>query len=157
DVLTLALQSPTMVTTTGRYGYSVALHVPGQTDQNLTGSVYVVALDSSALGAGWSLSTVDRLVSIAADANGPAGQLFVYGTGGARFFQGTSTFTPPTGDNGTLTLSGGTYTYTTPDGSSETFNSSGYETQWQSADGQEKLQYRYDGGNRLSGITAIDG
>jgi YD repeat-containing protein len=30
-------------------------------------------------------------------------------------------------------------------------------TQWQSADGQETLQYRYDGSNRLSGITAIDG
>jgi YD repeat-containing protein len=123
----------------------------------LTGSTYIVAQDSSALGAGWTFAGVDQLVSIAADANGPAGMLRVYGTGGWRFYQGTTTFTGPDGDNGTLSLSGGTYTYSTPDGQSWTFNSSGYLTQWASADGKETLQYRYDGSNRLSGITAIDG
>ena len=30
-------------------------------------------------------------------------------------------------------------------------------TQWTSPDGNETLQYRYDGSNRLDGITAIDG
>src|SRR5207249_3916182 len=42
-------------------------------------------------------------------------------------------------------------------GQTETFNSSGYETQRASADGQETIAYRYDGSNRLTGMTAIDG
>jgi hypothetical protein len=37
--------------------------------------------------------------------------LRLYGSGGYNFYQGTSTFTSPAGDNGTLTLSGNTYTY----------------------------------------------
>jgi YD repeat-containing protein len=100
---------------------------------------------------------VDQLYSIAAGSTGPAGMLRVYGSGGYDFSTGTTSFTSPAGDNGTLTLSGSTYTYSTPDGQTWTFNSSGYETQWTSADGQETLQYRYDGSNRLSGVTAIDG
>jgi YD repeat-containing protein len=157
DVLTLALQSPTTITTTGRYGYSVTVQPAGLSAQTITGSTYVVAQDNSAFGAGWTFSGLYSLVSIAADSNGPAGQLMVYGDGGSRFFAGTMTFSSPTGDNGTLSLSGGTYTYQTPDGQKWTFNSSGLETQWTSADGQEDIQYRYDGSNRLIGLTAIDG
>jgi YD repeat-containing protein len=135
----------------------VLVQVPGQADQNLSGSTYIVAQDASVFGAGWSLAGLDRLVAFTSDANGPAGQLRIFGSGGYRFYQGTTTFTSPTGDPGTLTLSGGTYTYTTPDGQSWTFNSSGYETKWSSADGKETLNYRYDGSNNLTGVTAIDG
>jgi YD repeat-containing protein len=118
-----------------------------------------VAQDGSPYGAGWSFSPVDQLVSIAVDnADGyPAGQLRVYGTGGYRFYSGTTTFTSPAGDPGTLTLSGGVYTYTLPDGEKWNFNSSGYETSQVSADGLTTLSYRYDGSNRVSGMTAIDG
>ncbi len=83
--------------------------------------------------------------------------LRIYGSGDYSFYTGTSTFSSPADDNGTLTLTGGTYTYTAPDGETETFNSSGYETQWTSADGQETLQFRYNGSNQLTGMTAIDG
>src|SRR5262249_32507623 len=96
---------------------------------------------------------------IAADANGPAGQLWVYGTGGYRFFQGTSgTLTSPAEDNGQLVVNGnGTFTYTAPDGSTINFNSSGYQTSAVSADGKETLAFSYDGSNRVSTITSIDG
>jgi RHS repeat-associated protein len=157
DVLTLAAQVPSAVTTTKRYGWKVDLTTPAGTE-TVTGSTFVVVLDqSNPLGAGWSYGPVDRLVSIASDSTGPAGMLRLYGTGGYRFYSGTSSFTSPAGDNGTLTLSGGTYTYTTPDNQTWTFNSSGYQTAWTSGDGHETLQYRYDGSNRLSGVTAIDG
>jgi YD repeat-containing protein len=156
DVLTVTAQVSAAVTTTKRYAWELDLGLPGGT-QALTGTAYVVAQDSSPLGAGWAFSPVDRLVSIAADSYGPAGMLRVYGTGGYRFYQGTTSFTSPPGDNGTLTLSGGTYTYTTADGQKTTFNSNGYETSWASADGQQTLQFRYDGSNRLTGMTAIDG
>jgi hypothetical protein len=114
DVFTIALQASNAITTTGRYGYSVLVQVPGQSDQTITGAAYIVALDASVLGAGWSFAGVDQLVSIAADGNGPAGMLRVYGSGGYRFYEGTSSFTSPAGDNGTLSVSGGTTPHSTP-------------------------------------------
>src|SRR5205807_610124 len=156
DVLTMALQASSAITTTGRYGWSVYV-VAGSYSHTITGSAFVVAQDSSALGAGWTFAGVDQLVSIPSDSTGPAGMLRVYGSGGWRFYQGTTSFTSPAGDNGTLSVSGGTYTYSTPDGQALTFNSAGYETKWASADGKETLLYRYDGSNRLTGVTAIDG
>jgi RHS repeat-associated protein len=156
DTLTLALQSMMMITTTGGYSWSVNV-TAGTYTNTFSGFAFVVAQDSSPLGAGWTFAWVNQLVNISASGSVPAGQLMVFGTGGWRFYQGTTTFTSPAGDNGTLTLSGGTYTYSTPDGQSWTYNSSGLMTQWNSPDGQETLQYRYDGSSRLTGITAIDG
>jgi len=72
-----------------------------------TGSTFVVAQDASPLGAGWTLSTVDQLVNIPADAYGPAGKLRVYGSGGYRFYSGSSSpYTSPANDAGTLTYDG---------------------------------------------------
>ncbi len=156
DTLTMALQASTAITTTGGYSWSVSV-TAGSFSHTYTGYTFVVAQDSSTLGAGWSFAGVNQLVPISASGSVPAGVLMVFGTGGWRFYQGTSSFTSPAGDNGTLTLSGGTYTYSTPDGESWTYNSSGLMTQWTSPDGQETLHYRYDGSNRLDGITAIDG
>jgi RHS repeat-associated protein len=160
-VLTVGIQPSAAVTTTGRYPWSVqvTINTTPQTVRTVTGYTFVDAQDSSAFGAGWTLASVDRLVSIPVDStNGyPAGMLRLYGSGGFRFYSGTTSFTSPTGDNGTLSLSGSTYTYSTPDGQQWQFNSNGYETSWTSADGQQTLQYRYDGSNRLSGVTAIDG
>ena len=87
----------------------------------------------------------------------PAGMLRIFGSGEYSFYTGTSTFSSPADDAGVLSLTGGTYTYTAPDGETETFNSGGYETQWTSADGNETLQFRYNGSNQLTGMTAIDG
>ncbi len=152
STLTLALQSSTQVTTTGLYNYSVTVQPYGGSADTLTGSTFVVAEDGSALGAGWTFSGVDQLVAVT------GGVLRVSGAGGYAFYAGSgSSFTSPAGDDGTLTQVGGTYTYSTPDGQSWAFNSGGYETGWASADGQETLAYRYDGSDRLSGMTAIDG
>ncbi len=151
DTLTLALQSKTRVTATGLYGYSVTVQPAGGSAYTLSGYTFVVAQDAGALGAGWAFAGVDQLVAVS------GGVLRVYGEGGYAFYAGSGTYTSPPGDDGTLTLSGGTYTYRTPDGQSWTFNNAGYETQWTSADGQETLQYRYDGSDRLTGVTAIDG
>jgi RHS repeat-associated protein len=158
DTFVLASQSPTTITTTGRYGWSLTVAVPGQTTQVLTGAAYVVTQDGSPFGAGWTFSPVDTLVNVPADANGPAGQLRVYGTGEWRFYQdlGGGAFQSPAGDSGTLSQTGGTFTYSTPDGRTWTFNSSGQETSWASADGNETLQFRYSGG-LLVGMTAVDG
>jgi RHS repeat-associated protein len=158
DVLTLAAEVPSGVSTTGRYGWSLKVVIPGQPDQTVTGSAFAVAQGGSAFGAGWTYSGTSQLINVAADANGPAGKLRVYGTGGYRFYSGTGPYTSPTGDNGTLaTAGGGGWTYTTPDGQVVTFNASGYETGWASADGQQLMTYTYDGSNRLSTVTAIDG
>ncbi len=157
DVLTMALQASQTITTTDRYGYSVLVQVAGVADQNVTGSVFIVAQDSSPFGAGWGLSGVDRLVSIASDANGPAGMLRVLGSGGSLFYTGTSTFTSEDGDSGTLTVSGGTYTYSTPDGQSVIFDSNGYQKKWLSADGVTSIVYGYDGSDRLETVKAVDG
>jgi hypothetical protein len=50
--------------------------------------------DVSDSGAGWSLSTVNRLVDIAGDNNYPVGQLRHDGTGDWRFYEdmGSGTF-----------------------------------------------------------------
>src|SRR5262249_27895498 len=160
DALTVGAQVASAVTTTGRYPWSLRLQGSGGAfDITVSGTAFVVAQDASALGAGWTLSNVNKLVNIAADANGPAGQLWVYGTGGYRFFTGTSgTLTSPAEDNGTLVKNGGgDFTYTAIDGSKINFNSSGYETSAVSADGKELITFTYDGSNRVSTETSIDG
>jgi YD repeat-containing protein len=159
--LLFALQASQTLTQTGRYTWEVVVQPANQVPITLRGVSYVVAQDASPLGAGWSFAGVDRLVPIDPVTHGgvtyPAGRLRVYGSGGWRFYEGSTSFTSPPGDNGTLAVSGAGFTYTTPDGQVRTFNSSGHQTRWDSADGSENLQYRYDGSGRLTGVTAIDG
>jgi YD repeat-containing protein len=157
DVLTMGAQVPSAVTTTGRYNWSLLVLIPGQSNQTINGSAFVVAEDSSPFGAGWTYGPTSELYSIAASGSYPAGMLRVYGTGGYRFYQGTSSFTSPAGDNGTLSVNGSGWQYQTPDGQTIQFNSAGMETSWTSADGHQALTYTYDGSNRLSTLTAIDG
>ena len=159
DPLTLAVQLPStsVVSTTGRYPWSVSVQIPGQSTQTFSGTAFVVTQDASPFGAGWTFGPTDQLVSIAASGSAPAGMLRVYGTGEYSFYTGTVTFSSPADDAGVLSLTGGTYTYTATNGETETFNSGGYETQWASADGNETLQFRYNGSNQLTGVTAIDG
>ena len=56
-----------------------------------------------------------------------------------------------------MSVNGSGWQYQTPDGQTVQFNSSGLETSWTSADGHQALTYTYDGSNRLSTLTAIDG
>jgi RHS repeat-associated protein len=158
DLLTIGIQTTASVTQTGRYAWKLQIGTP--TPVTLTGYTLVVAQDSSSFGAGWTFAPVDQLVSIAADATDgyPAGQLRIFGIGGFRFYSGTGPYTSPAGDPGTLVKNGdNTFTYSLPDGRKWNFNTSGYETSMVSADGLSTLSYRYDGSNRLSGETAIDG
>ncbi len=161
DTLYASQQPSSAVVSSGRLPWSITVTINYSTPivQTVTGVAYAISEDSSPFGAGWTFGPTDQLFSIAADGNGPAGVLRVYGTGGARFYQssGGGAFQDPSGEAGTLTQSGGTYTYQTPDGQTTVFNSAGYETSWTSADGQESWQYRYNGSNQLTGITAPDG
>src|SRR5262249_13778598 len=93
DTLNVAAQVANPVSQTGRYGYAlnVTLNYPngmGSLSRTFTGSTFEVVSESP-LGRGWSLSITDQLIPIAADANGPAGVLRVYGSGGYRFYQST--------------------------------------------------------------------
>src|SRR5262249_14196411 len=134
--------------------------------QTVDDVTFVAAQGPSAFGAGWSLSDVDRLVSIAADNphSLPAGVLRVYGAGGWRFFTegatvgSTRSYTSPSDDNGTLSYDTVTtkYTYATPDGRTWTFDSNGNQTAVTSADGTEVLAFTYSGGY-LATQTSIDG
>jgi RHS repeat-associated protein len=157
ETLTVAAEVPSAVSTTGRYNWTLEVLVPGQSPQYVSGTAFVVAEDSSSFGAGWTFSNTSQLYSIAASGSYPAGILRVYGTGGYRFYSGLSTYTSPAGDNGTLSVNGSGWEYTTPDGQTIQFNSNGEETSWTSADGHQVISYTYDGSNRLSTMTSIDG
>jgi RHS repeat-associated protein len=157
DTFLIAAQAGSNVPSTGRYEWSLHLWATGSFDQTLTGYTFVVVQDGSPFGAGLTFSLPDRLYVVSASGSDPAGVYRVYGTGGWRFYQGSTTFTSLAGDPGTLTLSGGVYTYTLPDCTTWTFNSSGYETQWTSPDGASVLTFSYDGSGNVTGMTAIDG
>ncbi len=156
-----ALQQPSSaITSTGRFPWSATVTMNYGTPivRTVTGVAYAVTQDSSPFGAGWTFGPTDQLFSIAADGNGPAGMLRVYGTGGERFYQDLGgSYQSSASDGGTLSKSGTTYTYQTPDGQTTVFNSGGYETSWTSADSQASWQYRYNGSNQLTGTTAPDG
>jgi RHS repeat-associated protein len=155
DVLTMGAQVPSAVTTTGRYNWSLLVLIPGQSNQTINGSAFVVAEDNSPFGAGWTYGPTSQLFDIPASGSYPAGKLRVYGTGGYRFYQGTSSFTSPAGDNGTLSVNGTGWQYQTPDGQTIQFNNNGMETSWTSADGHQSLNYSYTG-TQLNTVTAID-
>src|SRR5262249_24516899 len=137
DLITISAQVPSAVTTTGRYAWSLSV-TAGGTTLTPSGTAFVRAEDASPFGPGWTFSPLNQLYDIPSDSTGPAGKLWLYGTGGFRFFQGTTgTFTSPTEDNGTLVKNGdGSFTYTTPEQVKINFDSGGKETSRVSADGK---------------------
>src|SRR5262249_27818596 len=153
ELLTIAQQVSSAVTQTGRYPWSlqVTMNYGTPITRTVSGNSFVVVNNNptsggqNPLGTGWGLSHVDRLLDIAADANGPAGQLRVYGSGGWRFYQGTSgTLTSPPGDTGTLVKNAdNSFTYTIPDGSKWQFNSAGMQTALVSPDGFATITFTY--------------
>src|SRR5208283_1868367 len=132
----------------------------GSVTRTLSGSTFVVAQDNSAVGAGWSYGMIDQLIPMAADSNGPAGVLRVYGTGGYRFYQatGNGTFQSPAGDNGTLVQnSDGSYTYTSPCGVTTNFNAAGQETSQVSTCGCIQYTFSYNSDGTLASMKGTDG
>jgi RHS repeat-associated protein len=159
DVVTVSVQVEDAVSATGRYAWSLDIEFDGQTPLQDQGSAFVRVEDASPFGAGWTLSNLNRLVDIPSNASGPAGQLWLYGGGGFRFFEdnGDDTFTSPTEDNGTLVRNqDDSYTYTTPEGVEFNFDSSGRQTSWVSGSGFETIGFDYVS-ELLDTLTAIDG
>lgn len=174
--LSFAIQASNAADQTDRYHWQVDVKADYATltDENYSvdGETFLVvnqdmtAGPQHSLGAGWSLSSVDRLYSIAADIpnDAPAGMLRVYGTGSWRFYeQSGSNYISPPGDNGTLSVSGTDYLYTTPDGQVRKFDSAGMQTRWTSGDGFKALTFTYsdadsDGAtDDLATLVSIDG
>lgn len=143
---------------TGRHTWELRVTPAGGSTISQSGVTFVVNQDASVFGAGWNLSTLNRLIDIPSSGANPAGKLWLYGSGGWRFFSGTSgTLTAPPEENGTLVKNGdGTFTYTAAAGWVIQFDSSGYQTSWTSADTKESYSFTYSSGN-VSGFTAIDG
>jgi Bacterial Ig-like domain len=124
ELFTFSQQVSSAVSTTGLYNYSLQAVLNYGTPVTLTysGSTAVTAETSSAYGAGWTLSTVDKLYSVT------GGILRELGSGGWDYYASTGTYTysSPAWDTGTLTgLVGGGYQYVLPDGATWKFNSSG--------------------------------
>jgi YD repeat-containing protein len=160
-----AVQAP--LSTTGRHRWKVDVTLNYGTPIVLTreGITYAVDLRNSPYGPGWSFSMIERLIDIPQDAYGPAGQLRLFGTGGWRFYEGTSgTLTGPAWDFGSLVKNGnGTFTYTAVDGWKREFNAAGMQTAHVRHDGNELLSYTYIDADSdlqvddLATMTAIDG
>jgi RHS repeat-associated protein len=127
DVYALSLQVNTAVTSTGLYPWQVEVKATlpgGDTIDRFTYGNAPIVVNSSgdAFGNGWSLATVDSLVSVT------GGLIWVSGNGGTRFFQslGSNAYLSPPNDMGTLVKNGdGTYTYTAKDQTVWNFNTSG--------------------------------
>src|SRR5262249_5358136 len=138
------------------WSMSATLHFSGQADQvvSSSGSMPVVVRDTSSdyLGRGWSLEGLDSLVIDG------SGALYVYGgTGGARYFTGTSgTYTNPANDFGTFVKNlDNSFTYTAYDQTKTNFNSSGRITTRVDPHGLT-TSYTFDGGGKLTRIDSPD-
>jgi YD repeat-containing protein len=158
DDYLIALQHGTQITSSGYYSWSVAVTVnrSGLDPVNLSGSgsMEIVVRDTSSdyFGRGWSLAGFDKLVI------GGSGVLYVYGgTGGARYFTGTSgTHTSPANDFGVLVKNvDNSYTYTDPQQNKKNFDSSGNMTSAVDSHGLP-VTYTY-ASSKLSTIATPDG
>jgi RHS repeat-associated protein len=159
DTYLLGVQHATQITSSGNYAWSmsVTVHITGQSDVvvSANGSMPVVVRDTSSdyLGRGWSLQGLDSLVIDG------SGALYVYGgTGGARYFTGTTgTYTNPANDFGTFVKNGnGSYTYTAYDQVKTNFDSNGRITTRVDPHSLT-TSYTFDGGGKLTRIDSPDG
>jgi RHS repeat-associated protein len=159
DSMVLAVQSTSTLSSTSRYDWALSISIPGHGTLSASGYSFGVVENNSPFGAGWTFSNLNQLIPIAASGSDPAGQLWVYGDGTWRFFQGTSgTLTSPADDQGSLVLNtGGSFTYTATDNSKVDFNSSGQQTDYLSPDALTSMTYGYNGSGQVTGLTALDG
>jgi YD repeat-containing protein len=159
DAMVLAVQSTSALSSTGRYDWGLSISIPGHGTLSASGYSFGVVENSSTFGAGWTFSTLNQLIPISASGADPAGELWVYGDGTWRFFQGTSgTLTNPPDDQGSLVVNtGGSFTYTATDHSKIDFNASGQQTDFVSPDGLTSMNYTYNGSGQIATLTALDG
>jgi RHS repeat-associated protein len=154
DLLTFSQEVSSAVSTSGHYNWSMQISFDYATPVTVTvtGTYDVVVEDSSAFGAGWSLSGVDKLDVLS------GGILREYGSGGSAYYanNGSGGYNSPAGDNGTLTAITGGYEYTKPDGEEWFFDTNGHLTRYVSADGFQTTTYTWSSGN-LVGIDTPDG
>jgi RHS repeat-associated protein len=136
DIVQVGLQANATSLDTGVYPYTMTIaeiRSGTPTTFTYTGNATVenAAKDStfSALGAGWTVSGLERLIPVT------GGVILDEGSGSVALFSGSfgsggGTYTSPAGTFSTLVLnSGGTsYTLTETDGTKLSFNSSGLET-----------------------------
>ncbi|OAI40494.1 hypothetical protein AYO40_00745 [Planctomycetaceae bacterium SCGC AG-212-D15] len=143
----------------GEHDWTYTANVPTSNGtQTLTDSdsIYVPDSSDSPIGAGWRISGVDQLIPIS------GGVVWLDGNGNTQFFKsaGNGQFTSPDSNFGTLTQNGdGSYTYIDLSmvNDKETFNSAGLETSFSDPSNGVKYMFAYDGQNRLTSITAMDG
>jgi RHS repeat-associated protein len=162
DTYLLGLQHATAIASSGYYAWSVAVvvNITGQSPVNLSasGNTGLVVRDTSNdyLGRGWGLQGMDSIVSAS------GGVLYVYGSGGSRFFSGTpgmggGDYTSPANDFGFLHKNfDGSYTYTDPQQNKINFDSNGRITTRVDPHGLT-VTYTFDGGGKLTSIGAPDG
>ena len=158
DTYLLGVQHATQITASGEYSWSmsVTLHFSGQADQMVSanGSMPLVVRDTSSdsFGKGWSLQGLDKLVIDG------SGALYVYGgTGGARYFTGTSgTLTNPANDFGTMVKNvDNSFTYTAYDQVKTYFDTNGRITKRVDPHGLTTT-FTFDGGGKLTRIDSPD-
>jgi RHS repeat-associated protein len=158
-LLTLPVNDP--VTASGIYKWTVHVQLFDGTqplDAFYHGTYQLVASDVTnsstpdPYGAGWSIAGIDRL------AVSDSGVLFIYGSGGSRFFQdaGGGSYTSPDEDFGTLARnSDQSFTYTAKDKTVSHFTSQGLLSSVVDRDGVTR-NYLYSGG-LLTEVDAPDG
>ncbi len=156
----VGLQAPSGQST-GRHTYTLNLFIDFTNDAydstaTMSGSTFAVNRNSSVFGSGWNLNSLERLIDIPASGSYAAGKLRVYGNGDWAFYEGTSTFTSPHNDGGTLSTITGGFQYATPEQDKYTYNSNGYLTKWVSHDGKNTHTYSYDGSNNPTKIEYPD-
>jgi RHS repeat-associated protein len=159
-LISLPVKDP--VTASGIYKWTVHLQLfdgSQPLDAYYHGTYQVVASDvtnsstSDPYGAGWSIAGIDRL------AVNDSGALYIYGSGGSRFFQdaGRGSYTSPPEDFGTLVKNGdNSFTYTAKDHTAYHFTSQGLLSSVVDRDGLTR-SYSYDGEGRLTEVDAPDG
>jgi RHS repeat-associated protein len=154
DVQQIALQANATGMGTGRYSYTGTIaDIRGTTTTTtISGTATVLDDSGSALGSGWTVQGLERVISAS------GGVILDLGGGGlsewftGSFGSGGGTFTDPAGEFGTLVQnSGGSYTYTATDGTVASFNSGGQETSFAKTNGLT-TSYAYSGG-ALTTIT----
>ena len=154
DIQQIALQGQSGLAT-GRYAYSLAIgDVRGTTTTtNVTGSADVINDSASALGDGWTLAGLERVIpetgGVILDLGGGGLSLWFSGSPGS----GGGTYTDPAGEFSTLAKnSGGSYTDTLTDGTKINFDATtGLETSSVDRNGL-RTTFAYSSGN-LSTIT----
>jgi RHS repeat-associated protein len=127
DVYLLDLQDSSAVTFTSAFPWSVTVTAAYSGGINVVRTVsgktpVIVNGSASPYGPGWSLASVDQLVTVGSDL------MWVHGGGEARYFQslGNNAYLSPPNDFGTLVKNiDGSYTYTAKDQTKFNFDSSG--------------------------------